>query len=316
MGWRWPFGQPKWGREKVNLRQLEAFRAVMMVGSVTGAARMLNVSQPGVSRLIADLEYSIGFKLFIRRKGRLYPSLEGTNFFEELERTFVGIESLKKAAQEIKDLRRGHLRVVAMPAVCLDLLPVTIRKFSEKYPDIKITLEVQSSPRLVEWVAARHFDVGIGSLNLDQPGVEIGPSFRSHCVLVAPKGHPLEAKKTVSPRDLENEPFISLAQHTLPALQIDQVFTKANVRRNIRIETQPSFSACSLVAQGIGVGLIDPMTAGFFRDKKIFIRPFKPHVPFDFRIIYPTETAHSRIADLFIDEARNHILSQNEIFAV
>ncbi len=300
----------------MNLRQLEAFRAVMVVGSVTGAAEMLNVSQPGVSRLIADLEHAVGFKLFIRRKGRLHPSPEGINFYEELERTFVGVESLKKAAQEIRDLRRGHLRIVAMPAVCLEILPATIKKFHDINPDIKISLEVQSSPRIVEWVSARHFDIGVGTLTLDQAGVEIAHSFRTHCVFTGPAGHPLGDKEIVRPPDLENEPFISLAQHTLAALHVDQLFNRANIRRNIRIETQPSFSVCALAAQGIGVGLVDPMTAEFFRDKDIVIRPFKPDVPFDFRIIYPTETAHSRLVQHFIDTMRMNFTLHREISIV
>ncbi|MBL6958833.1 MAG: LysR family transcriptional regulator [Rhodospirillales bacterium] len=300
----------------MNLRQLEAFRAVMIVGSVTGAAKMLNVSQPGVSRLIADLERSIGFKLFIRRKGRLHPSEDGVNFYEDLERSFVGIESLKETAREIKEFKRGHLRIAAMPALCLDLLPRTIKQFSKKHPGLKITLEVHSSPRIVEWVAARHFDIGIGLLTLDQPGVEIAHSFRTRCVFVAPAGHPLEKKKSIRPKDLEGEPFVALAQHTLAALQIDQTFNKANVRRDIRIETQPSFSACSLVAQGIGVGLVDNLTADFFSHKNIISRPFNPLVPFDFRIIRPTKPIQSRVASMFSEEACNFFLSEDNITAL
>ena len=300
----------------MNMRQLEAFRAIMMVGSVTGAARMLNISQPGVSRLVGDLEHSIGFKLFIRSKGRLEPSVEGVNFFGELERSFVGIESLKRIAREIKDLRRGHLRIAAMPAVCLDLLPKTTKRFSDKNPGLKITLEVHNSPRIVEWVAARHFDVGVGMLTLDKPGLEIAHSFRTACVFVAPAGHPLERKKTVRLKDVENEPFVALRHHTLAALQIDQTFDKANVRRDIRMETQPSFSACSLVAQGIGVGLVDPLTANFFRHTGIVIRPFVPVIPFDFRIILPTKTIHSRATEMFVEEAFAFFVSQDEIAAV
>jgi DNA-binding transcriptional LysR family regulator len=300
----------------MNLRQLEAFRAVMMVGSVTGAANAMHISQPGVSRLISDLEYSIGFKLFNRRKGRLYPSKGGSSFYEELERSFVGMESLKRSAQEIKEMRRGHLKIAAMPALCLELLPKTIKRFRDNFPEIKITLEVHNSPRIVEWVSARQFDIGFATLALDQPGVEIAHSFRTACVFVAPSGHHLEQKKVVHPQDLRKEPFVSLAQHTLVAMQIDHAFNKANVTRNIQIETQPSFSACSLVAQGIGVGLVDPLTANFFKHMKIVKRPFKPSIPFDFRIIHAAETTSSRLATLFIDQAHEYFISQEFISTI
>ncbi len=288
----------------MNMKQLEAFRAVMVAGSVTGAAKILNVSQPGVSRLIGDLEQSIGLKLFQRRKGRLHPSMEGVNFYEELERSYAGMERLQQAAQEIKDLRRGHIRIAAMPALCLELMPSAISHFLSLYPEIKITLEAHSSPRIVEWITARHFDVGIGQLTLDQPGVQIKHSFRTRCVAVAPEGHAIERKKTVTIEDLEGESMVALSQHTLVALQIDQVFNEANTRRNIRIETQPSFTACALVAQGLGIAFVDSMTARFFEDRKVVIRPFEPSIPFDFRVITPTQVISSKLIDLFVAESR------------
>ena len=300
----------------MNLRQLEAFRTVIIAGSVTGAANMLKVSQPGVSRLIGGLERSIGFKLFIRHKGRLHPTPEGLSFFEELERSFVGMESLERAAQEIKALRRGHLRIAAMPAVCLDLLPRAVKDFLNEHPRLKITLEVHSSPRIVEWVAAQHFDIGVAQLTLEQPGIDVIHSFRTHCVCVAPAGHSFADKATIGPGDLEGEPCIALAPHTVAAMQIDPAFVEANVRRDIRIETLPSFAACSLVAQGLGVAIVDPLTAAFFAAGRIVARPFAPPIQFGFRIIRPSRGITSRAADLFIERARQSFVADRIVTAV
>ena len=287
----------------MKLRQLEAFRAVLVHGSITAAAKAMHVSQPGVSRLIGDLERSVEFKLFERRKGRLYPTPEGLSFHQELERSFIGLSKLRQAAREIRDHRRGHLRLAVMPSVSLDLAPEIVCRFTRDNPGIKVTLDAHTSPRIAEWVAAQHFDLGFAQTTLDLPGVEVMHSFRTAFVCVAALGHPIRDKAIVRAQDLEGEPFIALAQHTLAALQIDQAFMEANARRLIRVETQPSFAACSMAAKGIGVALVDPMTAAFFGEDKLVIRNFEPEVHFDFRIIRPANVITSRAAEAFVETA-------------
>lgn len=290
----------------MNMRQLEAFKAVMIHGGITAAARALNVSQPGVSRLIGDLEQSLGFRLFARRKGRLHPTPEGLSFHQELERAFVGLANLEQAAREIKAHRRGHLRLAVMPSVSLDLVPEILRNFTVDHPGLKVTFDVHTSRRIVEWVAARHFDLGIAQTTLEVPGVDVLHSFRTTCVCVAPKGHRFERKKAVDLADLEGEPAIALAQHTMTAIHIDQAFIDANIQHAIRVETQPSFAACSMAVKGIGVAVVDPMTASFFGSHRLVIRPFRPDIHFDFRILRPENAVLSLAAKAFVEAAVAH----------
>jgi DNA-binding transcriptional LysR family regulator len=287
----------------MNEKQLEAFRAVMIMNSVTAAADLLKVSQPGVSRTIGDLERSLGFKLFLRVKGRLYPTPEGKSFYEELEKSFAGMDRLRRAAEEIREMRRGHLRIAAMPAVSLELLPHAIQGFLALYPDLKITIEVHTSPRIVERVAAQHFDLGVAQFPLEQTGVDIIHSYRTNCVCVAPLGHRFEAVDHITPADLSGETFIALSRHTFAAVYIDRAVEEAGVRRNIRVETQPSYAACAMVAGGVGVALVDPLTAVFFGSNRLVIKPFHPKTMFGFHLMRPDHTVMSRIAKEFVDHA-------------
>ena len=91
--------------KNINLRQLEAFRAVMQTRSITRASELLFVSQPAVTRLIKDLEASVGFSLFQRLKKRLYPTPEAFSFLEEVELSFSGLDKINIAAREIRDRR-------------------------------------------------------------------------------------------------------------------------------------------------------------------------------------------------------------------
>ena len=102
------------GERRVNLRQLEAFSAVMKSGSITQAAQAMHLSQPAVSKLIADLEHQIGFKLFARSKGsHLTPTPEAGYFFHEVERSFIGVNALKRLARDISNLGTGQVQIAS-----------------------------------------------------------------------------------------------------------------------------------------------------------------------------------------------------------
>ena len=148
----------------ISLRQIEAFNAVMEAGSVTGAAEMMHVTQPAVSRLIRDLQFNVGFPLFERAKGRIMPTIEAKALFEEVRRSYVGLEKIVSAASEIRNFRAGYLQIAALPAMSLRFLPRVITAFSDANPGINISLHVRSSVRVSEWVASQQIDAGFAAL--------------------------------------------------------------------------------------------------------------------------------------------------------
>src|SRR5690606_32731373 len=97
----------KFMKQRITLRHLESFRAIIVCKTVTNAAEMLHVSQPVVTRLIADLEERIGIQLFERRKGRLHPTPEAMLLYEDVHRSLSSIERITNAASEIRSLQRG-----------------------------------------------------------------------------------------------------------------------------------------------------------------------------------------------------------------
>ena len=95
----------------------------MKTGSMKLAGKLLFITQPAVSRLIIELEQELGFKLFERKKNRLFRTDESQLFFEEVEKSFIGLSELKKSAESIKELKKGYLRIIAMPGVSNLMLP-------------------------------------------------------------------------------------------------------------------------------------------------------------------------------------------------
>ncbi|HUI18819.1 MAG TPA: LysR family transcriptional regulator, partial [Alphaproteobacteria bacterium] len=158
---------------RINLRQLDAFRATVLAGTVSAAATRLAISQPAVSRLIADLERSIGFALFERRKRRLHIRPEGEMLFQEVEKSFVGVEKIARCAEEIRDYRTGNLRIACMPAVSLGFLPAAICSFRAAYPNVTVVLQIRSSQKIAEWIASQPFDIALAALPINQAGVVV-----------------------------------------------------------------------------------------------------------------------------------------------
>ncbi|WP_144984010.1 LysR substrate-binding domain-containing protein [Halomonas sp. C22] len=294
----------------INLRQIEAFRAVMVHKTVTRAAQTLHVSQPAVSRLVGDLEFHVGFALFQRHKGRLIPTPEALALYEDVERAFVGLDKITDTAREIREFRTGRLLLSCMPALALNALPTMINAFSERHPGITISLQVHSSQRVLEWVATQQCDAGLIGMQLVDPSVTIRPIASGALRLVMLPDHSLASQPVVNIEDLEGEPFVSLGQTQDVRPLIDQVFQQAGIKRRMRIETQLSSVACELVLAGAGVSLIDPITADSYLSQGLVSRPFTPEIPFHYSAVLPAFRPPSRLVLEFLEELKRHLADQ------
>jgi DNA-binding transcriptional LysR family regulator len=288
---------------ELKIRQIEAFRAVMLRITVTRAAESLHISQPAVSRLIADLESRVGFALFERQQGRLVPTAEARVLFEEVERAFVGLDRITQAAQQIRAMRRGSLRVAGSPAVALDLLPAVIARFVERHAGIDVSLLAHSATTVVEKVASGQCDVGLIAEPIPHPGVKSERLAHSAMRCIVPRGHRLARKSSLRPDDLRGERFISFPQSFDARSVIDRVFVEAGVPRDLVIEAQLSQAIVGLVANGAGVALIDPVTA-FHARERVAVKTFSPVVPDHFYIVTNTAQPISSVAKAFIADTR------------
>jgi DNA-binding transcriptional LysR family regulator len=142
-----------------NIRQVEAFRAVVTLGSMTKAAEVLGISQPAVSRLIVDFEHAVGLRLFSRQRGGAEPTDDGRMFFVQVEKLFVGLEELNHQVTAIKSLATGMVSIVAMDIYANGVLPEIIGAFSVRFPQVSIRLESQPQDRVADWVASHRADL-------------------------------------------------------------------------------------------------------------------------------------------------------------
>lgn len=285
-------------------RQIEAFRAVVQTGGVTAAAQRLRVSQPAVSRILRDFEAELGFALFERHKGRVHPTSAGLTLLAEVERAFIGLDRLALIGREIRERRRGRLRIGCMPALAHSLLPRAIAAFMRARQSVELRVLIDSSAAIRQQLLDRQIDLGLTVGNVAGAGVRTIARLRAPAVCVIPAAHRLAAKRIVTPRDLADEAFISLGAGTPTRHRIDAVFDEARVSRQLGIEVTLSATACQLVAAGLGVAIVDSLMAEAFRDHGVAWRPFKPRIGFDYNVVQPLPQLGEPLGESFVAALR------------
>ncbi|MFC5757528.1 LysR family transcriptional regulator [Rhizobium sp. GCM10022189] len=283
----------------VTLRHIEVFRAVMMTGSVTDAAAMLNTSQPTISRELARFEHLIQMQLFERIRGRLRPTAHALQLFEEVQRAYFGLDRILDAAASLRQFEQGQLSIVCLPVFSQSLLPQTCRRFIERFPNVGVSIVPQESPLLEEWLSAQRYDFGLTEVGHAPQGTEATPLMTLDEICVLPEAHPLLAKAVLSPGDFEGQSFVSLSATDSYRQQIDQIFRNAGIARRMVVETHSAASVCSMVREGIGLAIVNPLTALDFSGNGVHLRRLSFSVPFSVNIVRPIHRPQSQLVELF-----------------
>ena len=297
-------------RNRINLRQIEAFSAIMEAGSITGAAELLHISQPAVSRLIKDLEFRVGFQLFERRKGRIIATVEANSLHEVVQRSFSGLEKIATEAQEIRQFRSGSLRIASMPAIALPFLPRVLTAFSQENPEITLSLQIRSSTKVGEWVGAQQADIGFVSVRSPVLGTESKTLCSGPLMAVLRPDHPLAGHGPLGPPMLQDQPLIAPGAEHAVLQRIEEAFASHDIELKTRIHVQLSAAICEFARAGAGIGLVDPITAFDTSGTNLIAVPFMPEIIFHYTLLFPTNRTRPIFLDRFLDMVRSE-LSKN-----
>jgi len=272
---------------KITHRQIEVFRTVMQTGHVTRAAERLHTSQPTVSRELARLEQVTGLRLFDRVRGRLQPTSRALALLEEVDLSYVGLERIAATALGLRSWAQGRLQVACLPALAHALLPEALRCLAAQSPDAAVGLTPLDSPQLEAALSEQRFDLGL-SERLEAPAAcALEHLLVADEVAVLPAGHRLASSSRLSAVDFEGEAFISLAPGDPYRQQVDDWFVQAGVRRELRLETASAVSVCALVEKGLGLGIVNPLTALAMRGQGLVVRPLAVSIPFRVSLMRP-----------------------------
>tara|TARA_R110000764_G_scaffold53725_1_gene117006 strand:+ start:10363 stop:11277 length:915 start_codon:yes stop_codon:yes gene_type:complete len=285
-------------------RQIEAFREVVLHGSLTAAALTLNISQPAISRMVKDMTVEAGFVLFERHKGRMKPTNSAMMLFQEVERSFVGLDQIRQAAVQIQQLETGRLRVAAMPVLGSSLLPEVIDRFLTFNPKVAFHIEVHSSPMIVQLLREQQVDIGF--VQADVVPLYVAPQrrirFKAPCVCAFHRDHPFSKLEIISLDDLDGESVIELNKQSIINKKINSLCNSHGINIGRRIQVSWFQLACDLVSKGHGIAIVDLLSASYYQDPNFVYLPLRFPISYEFHLMYPPISSPTFLATQFVDE--------------
>jgi DNA-binding transcriptional LysR family regulator len=286
----------------MNYRQIECFRAVMHTGSMTLAATQLHTSQPNVSRAIALLQGETQLKLFERVGQRVVPTPEAHALLKEVDRVYVGLQSIGDAADRIRTLGVEGLRIAVSPGIGVSPVPRILQVFRGMRPRVPVVVHTADSATICKWVSSGYYELGlVGYVALPQE-VDTTLVHSDRAVCIVPRGHRLARKRKVVPSDLAGESFISHASPDVVRAATDRVFNP-EVRR-LEIETTLGTTICAMVARGLGVSIVNPAMLSELALTGVHSLAFEPAIQIECHLVLARQQpAQALVAD-FLEAIR------------
>lgn len=293
----------------MNIRALRLFRLVVSKGSLSAAAEAMSLSPPAASRLISLLEAETRLRLFNRSRRRLALTVQGEAFYREAEHILAGFDEIPRIAAEIRSKSQGQLRLVTAPRIGQGIVSPALALFRRERPGIRVSIDIQSRFGIEGRMGARLYDLGIISLPVSHPLVEIEnrPLFRARMEALVPERHPLAAKPALSAADLAGEPLLGLWPGQPWRQQVDDFFRSGGAKPVYAVETRSSLMACQLVRDGAGVAILDRLCARAIDLSGIAIRPMMPERWILFGYIHQLRQPLGDNARAFLDCLRRSI---------
>lgn len=283
----------------MNLRQFECLRAIMTTGNMTQAAKTIGISQPSASSLISNLEYSLGFKLFERLNGRLVPTAEARHILPDVIQTLESLELTRQKARQIKDNKFGDLRIAAYPDIAIDFLPRTISRFLNGERSIHVRLHARRSEMMSRLLPTQDFDMMVVTQLPETRNFDV-EEIKQPCLMAFPTGHELAKATKIRPSDIRHAPLVTLAPDHPTVTQLIEKFSDKNIPYpGSLIETQTFESAASFIKRGVGIGLMDPITAQRYAENGLLTRSFEPTVYQSIYLLVPADRPVSNLLKLF-----------------
>lgn len=242
---------------EITLRQIEVIRAVLLRGTINGAAEHLGVSAPGISRLIKHTEESLGIRLFERRAGLFVPSVEASKVFDQIREVYKGVENLQYALGSLQKGEDVLLAFASAPSVAQFIAARAIRTIRKRYPDLFIDLNILKIEETLDYLLLERGEFVIMSSPVNNPGIESKELAVGRVVAILPEGHPLAEMERISVRDLANEPLIGVEPSDPYGARIARPFEEAGIPLRQSMRGRFAQTVVSLVRHGLGVAMID-----------------------------------------------------------
>lgn len=303
----------------LTIRQIEIFHAVMITKTVSGAARMLGTSQPGLSRMIGHMEDKLRFRLFDRTRGRLLPTPEAQALFREVGPLFKGFGDLEHVVQRLAKGADRTFRVGASPSLGHSVVPRMLSRLTGNYPDVTIQFDVLSVEQAVDWLALQRGDYALTVFPIDHPNVLSSRIGSGRMVCAVPAGHHLAERNQaernqdgagrITLADIKGERIQSFRKDTPHGQIIARMYEEAGEELDVATYVRFAETAVAFVANGMGVALVDSFTAMQAHAETVRFLEFEQPSTLPVYISRNLETARTLVGETFEEIARNILVS-------
>src|SRR6185369_13112122 len=276
----------------------------MVSGSISGASKLLYVSQPAVSRLLSHTEQRLGLRLFDRIRGRLHPTPEARRLFSEVTVLYQSVQRVNDVADNLVENRNGQLHIGCSPSIGQSLMPRALASFCRRFPDLRVVLHTLIPGVLQQALLTQQVEFGVAYMPVIHPSLKSIALYANRIVAILPIRHPLAARKRITPRDLIDQPLIGYSNDIPLGQLVRAAFGAEDAQPVSRVEVQQAHVACAMVQAGAGVALVDEITVRGPVWSNVVVRPFLPAVSSPVDAIHLAHEPLSRLAQEFIAHLR------------
>lgn len=290
----------------MRLRHIELFHAVLTTGSLTGAADLLNISQPAASKALQHAEHQLGFALFSRVRGRLQPTQEALLLRHRVEKIAQELHDLQRLTANIARPESYPLRVTCTPTLAQSLVPQATSQLRKAFPATTAELFTRHSPEMCESLMLRETDIGLTLRDAGHQGLHQEPLCRGQVVVIAPPGwwSPAELAQPLPVTALAGQPMIGIAMQDALGRMLQNHLAQVDPPPRTSVWVQTYQLAYSLVAQGEGLALVDPFTASRGGGEAVQMRPLKLQLDVVLYALYRQDSPLNPVQKHFLDLVR------------
>ena len=291
----------------LTLRQIEIIRAIMVTGTVGGAARLLNVSSPGVSRAMKHAEMSVGVKLFSRKGGRYSPTMEANAIFSQINGVYDKVEDLQFVISRIKRGSNAALKIGSVPSIATIMVPEAIADLRAAFPSLLIDVDILKIEDAVDFLLLGKGELVALSSKFEHPMLTFEPLARGRLKCIVPEGHALARQTRVSARDIAACPLIGVDPNDPYGRIVTEVFARHGLHCEVTIRARFGTTVCALVSAGLGVAVVDEFTlaAGYW--PAIRVLDIVESTPFQTYLVQRRDAALSSYAAAFTKALRGRM---------
>ncbi len=244
----------------LTLRQIEVIRAIIVTGTIGGAARLLNVSSPGISRVMKHTESSLGLRLFIRRQGRYIPTPEAKDIFSQINAVYDKVEDLQFVIRRLESGAISELKIGSVPSIANVMVPRAIKRVREKYPKLLIDVDILKIEETIDYLLLGKGEVVAISYKLDHPLLTFEPLAMGKLFCIVPENHELAQRKRVTAAEISKYPLIGIDPEDPYGRIMAGIFAQRSLSYDVTIRARFGTTVFALVKHGLGIAVLDQFT--------------------------------------------------------